>query len=311
MFTFSTTHVINTDKGNLTGGKNYLLKDDTLLVERRGIFKKELVKAIYSAAGKEGTNAKLTINMGLKGLTEGDNLRMDLYLGLSGGSADSRYSNDLAYKGKPLSVDFVWKGTASSTLEALKKTIDKLEMLVYGSKILKATVSGDLLILEATNEYQRFKKMEIVKYTASTTDYPYAGTTEVLKSLDNITVAETVDEVATAEGLFVGEEGFGTYSYVLHNLRIPTAYNVGPFVEGADEAPIVGGLYDQYTIRYCVERGPLGLNAVGDNVTSITTHVFYVLHSLAKDFEVALGKLATIEPVKDKETPAPTENSEE
>lgn len=294
MFTFSTTHVINTDKGNLTGGKNFYFDSDinTLLIERRGNFKKDLVKAIYKAAGKEAANAKLTINFAtLTNLTEGDNLRLDLYLGLSGGSADSRFSNDLAFKGKPLSIDFIWKGT--DTVANLKKVIDQYEMLVYGDKLLKATVSGQLLSLEATNEYIRFKKMEILKYTKSTTDYPYAGTTEVLKSLDDSWSKDTAAEVAADEGLFKGWEGFGTYSYVLHNLRIPTAYNVGPFVEGADEAPIVGGLYNQYTIHYCVERGPLGLNAVNDQVTSVTTHVFYVLSTLAEEFEAALDKIGT------------------
>ncbi len=306
MFTFSTTHVINTNKGNLTGGKNFYLDKDTntLCIERRGNFKKDLVKEIYKAVGKEAANAKLTIDFSKITSTVGDNLRLDLYLGLSGGSADSRFSNDLAFKGKPLSIDFVWKGT--DTVANLKKTLDQYEMLVYGEKLLKATVSGQLLTLEAANEYIRFKKMEILKYTKSTSEYPYIAATEVLKSLDDIEVKTTAADVAAAEGLFKGWEGFGTYSYVLHNLRIPTAYNVGPFAEGADEAPIVGGLYNQYTIRYCVDRGPLGLNAVNDQVTSITTHVFYVLSTLATEFETALKGIGTAKEIAPKTTSSTT-----
>ena len=76
--------------------------------------------------------------------------------------------------------------------------------------------------------------------------------------------------------------------------------------------PIPGAHYNQYTIHYCVDRGPLGLNAVGDNVKSVTTVVFYVNTALlggdvdmtsqtgstdpvvegAANFEAALKKLA-------------------
>ena len=303
MFTFSTNHVINTDKGNLTGGKNYYFDSEknALAVERMGTFKKDNIEAVYKRAGYEAANAKMTIDFGKITASEGDNLRLDLYMGLSAGSADSRFSNDLAFKGKPLSVDFVWKASAEATLAALKKTIDNYEMLVYGSRLLKATVNGTLLTLEATDEYQRFKKMEIQKYTKSTTEYPYAGTYTTLVSLDDMTKVKTAAEAAASNTLFVGKEGFGTYSFILHNLRIPTSSNVGPFVVGADEAPIVGGVYDQITIRYCVDRGPLGMNAVNQNVKSVTTHVFYVLNTISAKFIEAIQKMATVTEVTSKE----------
>jgi hypothetical protein len=56
----------------------------------------------------------------------------------------------------------------------------------------------------------------------------------------------------------------------------------------------MGALYNQYTIHYCAKRGVLGLNAVGQTVTSATTHVFYVKQDLAPDFEKALATIGTV-----------------
>nr|DAM35498.1 MAG TPA: nucleoporin [Bacteriophage sp.] len=49
------------------------------------------------------------------------------------------------------------------------------------------------------------------------------GDFKVVRSLEDIAAKSTNAEVLdTAEGFFVGKEGFGTYSYLLHNLRLPT-----------------------------------------------------------------------------------------
>ena len=64
-------------------------------------------------------------------------------------------------------------------------------------------------------------------------------------------------------------------------------------------------VYNQYTIYYCVNRGILGDNAVGDMVKSRTTHVFYVKQDLASDFEAALAKVGTVINVNKTGTPNP------
>ena len=42
----------------------------------------------------------------------------------------------------------------------------------------------------------------------------------------------------------------------------------------------------------------MGSDAVGDTVTSKTTHVFFVNTDIATEFETALGNIGTIEEVK-------------
>ena len=300
MFQFTTTNVINSDK-DLTTGKDLIIAGaDSITIKRVGTFKKDNVTAIYKAVASDPENTKITIDLGT-GITaaKGDVLNLSIYIGLSQGSADSRYSNDLAFKGKPFSVDFVWQDDAAKTAAKLVDTIKKYSLLVYGEKLLTATANTTFVTIEGINEYQRIKNLQLGKFDKSSSVYPFTDTLTILKTLDDFTVAKTNAEVTNAaEAYFVGKEGFGTYSFLLHNLRIPTSARTAAFAINQDETPIVGAKYNQYTIHYCADRGPLGMNAVGDTVKSVTTHVFYVKSDLATAFEGKLDVIGTLEEVK-------------
>lgn len=306
MFQFTTTTVINSNQ--LPDGKAVWSAQEAtddysanLVVKKVNKFVKDNVKAIYKAEAYDGELAKITLDLSQIDGTDGDQYRLYIYIGLTQGSQESIYSNDLEVKGKPLSVDFVWDSDAATTVERLVKTINKYELLVYGHKILTVSYSGTYLTIEATNEYQKLVAVNIDKFDAG----KYAGMGEytTVRSIKDVVesaggVAESNENVTSAaEAFFPGKEGFGTYSYILHNLRIPTYENYRPFGTFVDERPILGAKYNQYTIHYLVDRGTLGMNAVGQQVTSLTTHVFYVNQDIADDFESALGYIGDIEEV--------------
>lgn len=294
MFQFTTTNVINSDKDLTTGKVLYEVKNDTLVVKRVANFKKENIAAIYKAVAVDPENAKVTIDLTGVSATAGDVLRLSIYVGLSQASQDSRYSNDMIYKGKPFSVDFVWQDTVTNSAKKLVETIKKYSLLVYGEKLLTASNSGAFITIEATNEYQRFKRVDLEKFEKTPNEYPYSGKYTVIKSLSDL-ASKTSDQLnGTTEGFFAGKEGFGTYSFLLHNLRLPTSARTRAFGINQDETPIVGAKYNQYTIHYCANRGVLGLNAVGDTVKSVTTHVFYVKSDLADTFEALLEQVGSI-----------------
>lgn len=294
MFQFTTTNVINSDKDLTTGKALYEVKNDTLVVKRVANFKKENIAAIYKAVAVDPENAKVTIDLTGVSATAGDVLRLSIYVGLSQASQDSRYSNDMIYKGKPFSVDFVWQDTAANSAKKLVETIKKYSLLVYGEKLLTASNSGAFITIEATNEYQRFRRVDLEKFEKTPNEYPYSGKYTVIKSLSNLASKTRTELNGTTEGFFAGREGFGTYSFLLHNLRLPTSARTRAFGINQDETPIVGAKYNQYTIHYCANRGVLGLNAVGDTVKSVTTHVFYVNSDLASAFEALLGQVGSI-----------------
>ena len=297
MFQFTTTNLINTNQDYTSKKPRWAAQDAkdgkpaSFSVLRVAKFLKPNVTAIYKAAAIEPEMAKVTIDLANLSGTPGDSFRLNLYIGLTQASQQSHYANDLIFKGKPISVDFMWKKSAVETAQALTKVIKKFAAFTYGEKLLNISNSGSFITIEATTEYQRFKRVNLEKF--DTTNPLGGGEYKVLHSLEDIPVVNSNAEVtAAAEGIFVGREGFGTYSYIMHNLRIPTAMNTRYFRPLIDETPIVGAKYNQYTVHYCADRGELGMNAVGDTVKSKTTHVFFVNQDIADAFEAALVKVA-------------------
>ena len=301
MFQFTTTNVLNSLK-DLTTGKDLITTVDAsgkeeVMIKRIGNFKKANVESIHHTAGSEAELAAVCMDL-TNVVSNGKKYRLNMYIGLTQGSADSRYANDLYHKGKAFSIDFDGLATAAETVAKLADVLKKYDILVYGDKQLNVYSSGALLALEAVNEYQRFVRVNIEELNASA--YSEMGDYKVIKSLDDLKKdMASHDAVVKAgtpvkEGLFVGKEGFGTYSYLLHNLRLPTAARYGAFAWNKEESPVPGVVYDEYVIRYCVNRGELGLNAVGDTVKSVTTHVIYVPSALSETVKTALGKVGTV-----------------
>lgn len=310
MFQFTTTNVINSNKDLTTGKSLWSVQNATsdkpasLNVLRVNKFVATNIIAIYKAEAHDAENAKATIDFSQVNGTVGDVFRLHIYVGLSQASQSSLYANDLQWKGKPFSVDFVWGSNAADTVAKLVKTINKYSAMVYNKKMLNVKNTGTYLTIEATDEYQRFKFLNIEKFDADA--YHGMGEYSVVRSLEDLKEVKSNDKVTTStEGYFKGKEGFGTYPFLLHNLRLPTYSRNRWMALNQDETPVVGAKYNQYTIYYCVNRGILGDNAVGDIVKSRTTHVFYVKQDLASDFEAALAKVGTVINVNKTGTPNP------
>lgn len=304
MFQFTTTNVINSNKDYTTGKPLWSAQDAALdkpasfNVKRVNKFLGPNVVSIYKAEANDPEMAKVTIDISQINGKDGESYRLSVYIGLTQASQESRYANDLILKGKPFTVDFVWKTSAADVAKNLVKIINKYAVMVYGEKLLNVSYSGAYLTIEAVNEYQRFRKVNIEKFDKDA--YFGRGEYNAVRTLEDLSEqASNAALTGTVEGYFVGKEGFGTYSYLLHNLRIPTAMRTRAFGVNLDENPIIGALYNQYTIHYCTDRGVLGTNAVGDTVKSVTTHVFYVNQNVASEFEEALTKIAPTEGIVD------------
>lgn len=315
MFQFTTTNVINSDV-DLTTGKplwsaqkaNAVTDSNgstvtaspvaTFNVKRVNNFKQPNVVHIFKSVYTAPEFDKVTFNFGDITPTpnNGDGFRLSIYIRLSQSCQSSYYSNDMVFKGKPFTVEFSYKTSWTETLKKLKETIEKYAILVYEKPLLKVSFSGNYLTIEATDEYQRLHKVDIERYDPKA--YNGMGEYVVEKSIDDIAaVTDRATLTGTSEGRFTGREGFGTYQWLLHNLRIPTTMRTRIYAMNSDETPIPGAKYNEYVIHYCVNRGILGDNAVGDMVTSMTTHVFYVNQTVSAKFETALLEIAPAEGV--------------
>lgn len=288
MFQFTTTHVINSDKDLTTGKDLWKTGENTLTIKGINTLKKANVTSIYKAVGKPEQLAKATIDLSsLSTLQEGDILRLDIYIRPTESDHSSYYANDLNHKGRPFTVEFPWitdttpedvTTAQQATAKNLAKLINKYGLLMFGDKLLTVEWSGATVVLTATTEFQRFHVIDIYKFVDNGGNV-YANEWEKLSDV------VTVDPK--------GQEGFGTYSYILRNIKLPTTEHLRAFAPKQNEMPIPGAVYNQYTIEYCVNRGTLGTNAVGDQVTSVTHIVLFVKNDLDTKFKTALE---TIQP---------------
>lgn len=294
MFQFTTTNVVNSNQFGSTGKALWSVAvnketSDPESFNVKGVnnFIGKNIVAVYKAEAKDPVMARAILDLNtIQNPEDGQQYRLNLYVGLSQGSNNSLYANDFYYKGRPFLIDFVWKSDAATTAKNFAKTIEKYILNVYGGeKLLRIKANGSKIEVRAVNEYQRFIKADIEKLNAEA----YHNMGEFVPVISAKTKNDP--EFDGTNQIRQGEEGFGTYSWILHNLRLPTLARNGYMAINQEENPIIGEKYNQYTLHYCKGRGPLGMNAVGQHVESTTTHVFYVRQSLATEFEDALNQV--------------------
>lgn len=298
MFQFTTTTVINSNE-DYTSGLTPLWKAEEakegkpahMNVKRHLNFIKDNVVSITKAEYTPPKIAKATLDLSKLGKTHG-NFRIAIYIKLSQSSANSYYANDLVFKGKPLYIEFIWKQgeEAADVAEKIKDTVKKYMLAVYEKDLVKVSVNGTKVVIEGVDEYQRFERVDIEEYVKEE-GMSTLGEYQVVKSA--MTEAHKTD--ANYDANFTieqGKEGFGTYQWILKNLRLPTAARTSWTAINTDEAPIIGAKYDEYVIRYCVNRGIMGGDAVGEVTKSLTTHVFYVNQTVSASFKDALAIIA-------------------
>lgn len=278
MFQFTTTNVINSNTDTENKDKKVWYWHNgfnALMVKGVGTFKPNNVKSITKASAVSSEPSVLTLDLtNVQSVDEGDTLRLSIYVRLGQASQSSYHANDYQYKGRPFTIEFPWLEDAATTVENLKKIIKKYGLFVFEKELFNVTVNGNKLILTSKDEFQRFHSYKLEQFVESKEQFGEVW--------ENITGAITVTE---------GREGFGDYGWVLRNLRLPTCANNRAFSPMAHEMPIPGAKYTQVTIEYCANRGPLGLNAVGQDVQSVTTHVFFINEDLIDNDEQILAGL--------------------
>ena len=263
MFQYTNTIVLNSLKDVTTGLDKIVKGSDNIEVRRVNKFLKKNVSAMHKRTASDPVIGKAEFTITNPGVGI---YRLKLYIRLSG-SQNSYYSNDFVFKGKPFVYEFrITSGSTSATdvAKEIKRVIDKIK--------------GDKLIIHGVDEYQLFTEAKIQKLNTSANN---PLTNEVYEDIIEGTITKSI-------------EGFGTYTHILKDLRLPTIEARRFEAVNQEELPIPGMKYNQYTIYYTVDRGLFGGAAVGQQVTSKTTHVFYVLESIAAEFEAALAVLGTL-----------------
>ncbi len=291
MFQFTTTTVINSAK-DYTNPSVELFKGDPKYfdVKRVNRFKVENIRSVYKQDPVAQSNAKATIDMDkvketltVNKATKGT-FRVEIYVHLAQSNNNPLYSNTWVVKGRPWTFEFSATSTeeASAIVDKVIKMITKFKLFTMDTEQLKATKEKAKLVLTAQDPYQIFSKVELQYFDPS-----IGTTTGCCTPRGEYAPVENygVTDVAT---ITPGNEGFGTFEWIMRNLRLPTAEQTRWNALYQDDRPMVGATYTQYTLEYCENRGILGGDAVGEETKSVTTHVFFVNQAVKEQFEAAL-----------------------
>lgn len=279
MFNWTTTTLINE--------MPFVKAEGNKLRIGKHLFEKRWVESIRKAEGHKAVICSAALDMSAVktklDAAKATVARLYLYVGLEG-SEESIYANDWYRKGMPLSVSFT-NDTAENMVKAIVDTVNRFNVFTKVKKVLDVVAKegeATTLVINGTHEHQRLQKIQVL------VDAGMGEETAVVNyELNHVADAAVKDEVK-------GVNGFGTYSQLLKDLRLPTAVHNHWMSVQKDEMPIVGALYTQYIISYYApSTANPSFTAVGNRSMSETTHVFWVKSDLVKEWEIALK---TIDP---------------
>lgn len=288
MFNWTTTTLINELPEKFI--ENPVDKSGKAITDRlrigKFLFEKKWVEAIRKAPYQEVEICEATLDLSKVSFGDAKVARLYIYVGLEG-SEESIYANDWYRKGMPLSVSFAVNSDKTEVAKAIVDAVKTFNVFTKVKKVLDVTASGTTLTIKGTHEYQRLNKIAIlVEDTEST-----LGEEVAVSVYERNRDKNTNNFVSVTK---VGKNGFGTYSQLVKDLRLPTAAHNSWLSVQKDEMPVVGALYTQYIITYYApSTSNPSFTAVGNRSMSETTHVFWVKSDLVSAWE---AKLAAIDP---------------
>ena len=238
--------------------------DGTLIVKRGGNYKFDQIcdKKVFKRAGVAGTKAVLKVPF----TAPAGNY--DYYQYLIFVDTPTKSLSDYALAnwhefGKPIVVE-----SAAADKAALAQAF-ALALPLDNPFYTVAAGSGATADLTFAEPWMHVNELQVFKHNASTDKMEAVN----VGARNTYVTTENVPEFATAD-------------WLVENLRFPSYYNLRYAHPYADESPVAGTVYNQYSFQYIVKHAvPGGVSAVGQNVDSITTHVFYVPSGSASAFE--------------------------
>ena len=267
MFNYTKEVIINDPAIIVKGNGDNGLGEGVVAIKRGGNYKISNINGkSYKTAGHVGTKAKVAILPAALGTA--DVARLTIYLSTPGTEFVEFGSPNWQEFGKPYIVET--KATTAADLAAAIKLALNEDNAHFSVKVNDTKVE-----LEAAETWMDFAE---VNYDLVT----FADCSDCSK--------ETVENKSANVTVTHGKPEFGTAKWIVENLRFPSHPNLRYAPLYADEAPIAGTTYTEYSFEYKVERSvPGGLSAVGQVADSIVRIVFYVAPGAQSAFEEAFG----------------------
>lgn len=258
---------------------------------------------VYKTEAREGKLAMLTIDAAkLVEMSAEGHISLNVELSLDK-DARGDWSAAVYYFKNPMLVDLF---VADWNADQDKKLAQALNKVLTDYKFVNVLTSEDTMLAnELGVEAPAAGKVAIVGGDSNVCvrrvtvlDYVCSARCEGSSEEPVVLVSAVTNELKNGVEPFEYSANvveFGTYNYLLHNLRLPTYENYRFTSQAAVEMPINGAKYVQYCFLYCVPRPGLGgLSVAGQFNHSTTTHVFFVKEDLAADFEAMFANVVPV-----------------
>lgn len=266
---------------------NYFGGSKALQVTRVAKYIDRFITQVWKNPYVAAVNEVQTLTVPSGGITANVIYRLSIDAILDQGSQSADYSRWAIHKGKPYSIEFTSSTTISNTttaattiVAALKKGLKNPDL---GELDLTFDSSGANITVTTKNPYVHFKSIAIeTMYTigSGTGEDLEGDVKEYLCAFDASTATPAAGKAVISTP---GQAGFGTYDWIIRNLRIPTVEAIRFQGTFQDELPRPGSNYTQFVIDYEKSREITGTNVVGAPATSKTKHTFYVLDTGASE----------------------------
>ena len=267
MFNYTTEVIINDPAIIVAGTNENGLGEGVVAIKRGGNYKIDNIEGkIFKTAGHAGTKAKAVITPAALGTA--DIARLTIYLSTPGTEFVEFGSPNWQEFGKPYIIE-TKAADAAGLAAAIKLALNE------DNAHFSVKVDGSTVVLEVAETWMDFAEVNYDLVTfADCSDCP----------------KETVESKSANVVITKGKAEFATAKWIVENLRFPSHPNLRYTPLYADEAPVAGTIYTEYSFEYKVKRSvPGGLSAVGQVVDSVTRIVFYVAPAAQTAFEAAFG----------------------
>lgn len=227
----------------------------------------------------DGVYAKWAIDAPLASYLKDKTIRYSVNAVLVG-DVRSDYDRFMIYKGKPLNCEISLPSDIVDDLAAADYIVSEL------NRYFTKAGASDILAERATLETKTVITLTAKMYSLTFNSFIMSEGRETATS----TYSGMYEYATVSTGRLVSEavQPFGTAWYITKNLRMPTTSNTRFMGLDAEERPIDGAKYAEYSFDFTSERDITGIGAVGQLMTSQTNHIVFVKSDLVTAFEAIL-----------------------
>lgn len=215
------------------------------------------------------------------GLAVGQKLRLFIDLKLSNAAYSEFASQGRVFNIKPYWIEIDTPAKSGGTVETPANIAEYIVKAMnanfarFNNAKFRASIKDgntDTIVIDVLNEYMRFNSVQ-------------------LQTIDTLLSSEKERYFTPFKYGKVtreGQEGFGTYEYMMKNIQLPTTEHTNWMALGQDSKIIPGVNYTMYKFTYVVKRQHAGIQTIGEEMYSASTHVFWVAQDAVDEFETVL-----------------------